>query len=277
MQKSFNTLAMSAAVLMLAGCAQNSGDDEKIIDKPDFHSASGIFDIEALEALGRVSEPVVSPDGSKILFGISYENLEENASNCDLYTMDTDGSNQQRITRSAKSENNAVWIDGGKRIAFIYPVDGKAQLWVMNADGSDRKAVSSVEEGISGFKFSPDQSKVVMIGNVKYARTAQDIYPDLPKATGRVVDDLMYKHWDEWVTEIPHPFIGDFDGNAVTNVFDIMADEPYEAPMKPFGPTAKLSSTFRARRQASNTPARPTATCMPTTSPQKRPAILPKA
>ena len=210
-------------------------DDEKIIDKPDFHSASGIFDIEALEALGRVSEPVVSPDGSKILFGISYENLEENASNRDLYTMDTDGSNQQRITRSAKSENNAVWIDGGKRIAFIYPVDGKAQLWVMNADGSDRKAVSSVEGGISGFKFSPDQSKVVMIGNVKYARTAQDIYPDLPKATGRVVDDLMYKHWDEWVTEIPHPFIGDFDGNAVTNVFDIMADEPYEAPMKPFG------------------------------------------
>ena len=235
MQKSFNTLAMSAAVLMLAGCAQNSGDDEKIIDKPDFHSASGIFDIEALEALGRVSEPVVSPDGSKILFGISYENLEENASNRDLYTMYTDGSNQQRITRSAKSENNAVWIDGGKRIAFIYPVDGKAQLWVMNADGSDRKAVSSVEGGISGFKFSPDQSKVVMIGNVKYARTAQDIYPDLPKATGRVVDDLMYKHWDEWVTEIPHPFIGDFDGNAVTNVFDIMADEPYEAPMKPFG------------------------------------------
>ena len=235
MQKSFNTLAMSAAVLMLAGCAQNSGDDEKIIDKPDFHSASGIFDIEALEALGRVGEPVVSPDGSKILFGISYENLEENASNRDLYTMDTDGSNQQRITRSAKSENNAVWIDGGKRIAFIYPVDGKAQLWVMNADGSDRKAVSSVEGGISGFKFSPDQSKVVMIGNVKYARTAQDIYPDLPKATGRVVDDLMYKHWDEWVTEIPHPFIGDFDGNAVTNVFDIMADEPYEAPMKPFG------------------------------------------
>ena len=235
MQKSFNTLAMSAAVLMLAGCAQNSSDDEKIIDKPDFHSASGIFDIEALEALGRVSEPVVSPDGSKILFGISYENLEENASNRDLYTMDTDGSNQQRITRSAKSENNAVWIDGGKRIAFIYPVDGKAQLWVMNADGSDRKAVSSVEGGISGFKFSPDQSKIVMIGNVKYARTAQDIYPDLPKATGRVVDDLMYKHWDEWVTEIPHPFIGDFDGNAVTNVFDIMADEPYEAPMKPFG------------------------------------------
>ena len=227
---------MGASVLMLASCAGGgSGEDEKIIDRTDFKSASGIFDIDALEALGRVTEPVASPDGSKILFGISYESVEENTSNRDLYVIDADGNNQQRITRTAKSESNAVWIDGGKRIAFIYPVDGKGQLWVMNADGSDRKAASSVENGITGFKFSPDGKKVVMIGNVKYARTAQDIYPDLPKATGRVVDDLMYKHWDEWVTEIPHPFIADFDGAAVSNVEDIMADEPFEAPMKPFG------------------------------------------
>ncbi|MDE5554572.1 MAG: peptidase S9, partial [Muribaculaceae bacterium] len=212
-----------------------SGEDEKIIDRPDFKSESGIFDIDALEALGRVTEPVVSPDGTKILFGISYESVEQNTSNRDLYVIGTDGTNQERITHTAKSENNAVWIDGGKRIAFIYPVEGKGQLWVMNADGSDRKVASNVENGISGFKFSPDGKKVVMIGNVKYARTAQDIYPDLPKATGRVVDDLMYKHWDEWVTEIPHPFIADFDGSTVSNVEDIMADEPYEAPMKPFG------------------------------------------
>ena len=192
---------MGAGALMLASCAGGTaGDDEKIIDRPDFTSKTGIFDIEALEALGRVSEPVVSPDGTKILFGVSYESVEENTSNRDLYVMDADGSNQQRITRSAKSENNAVWIDGGQKIAFLYPVDGKGQLWVMNADGTDRKAISSVENGISGFKFSPDEKKVVMIGNVKYARTAQDIYPDLPKATGRVVDDLLYKHWDEWVT-----------------------------------------------------------------------------
>ena len=76
---------------------------------------------------------------------------------------------------------------------------------------------------------------MVVIGNVKYARNAADIYPDLPKATGRVVDDLMYKHWDEWVTEIPHPFVGSFDGTKVAGLKDIMADEPFEAPMKPFG------------------------------------------
>jgi len=229
-------IAMSTALMMACACSGPDKADEKIIDKPEFKSENGLFDIAALEALGRVSGPVVSPDKSKILFSISYESVEENASNADLYVMNADGSDQQRITRTPKSEGNAVWINGGKQIAFIYPHDGTPQMWVMDADGSNRKVVSSVEKGVNGFVVSPDGKKVLIISNIKFARTAEDIYPDLPKATGRVIDDLMYKHWDEWVTEIPHPFIGDFDGSAVTNLTDIMADEPmFEAPMKPFG------------------------------------------
>lgn len=230
-----NVLMISTA-LAAGGCAGSGSDsDGAIIDKPDFKPEGGQYTIDALEALGRVSEPKISPDGTKVLYGVSYESVEQNKSNLDLYVMNTDGSDVQRITKTAESENGYTWIDGGKKIAFINPVDGKPQLWVMNADGSGRKAVSNVESGIQGFLFSPDEKKVVMIGSVKYSRTAEDVYPDLPKATGRLIDDLMYKHWDEWVTEIPHPLIGDFDGSSVDNVTDIMQDEPYEAPMKPFG------------------------------------------
>lgn len=226
---------MITSALMLGACSSGDTSDAKIIDKPDFTPTDRQYTIEALEALGRVSAPSVSPDGKKILYGVSYESVEENKSNLDLYVMNADGSDNQRLTKTADSENGAVWINNGEQIAFLNPVDGKSQLWVMNADGSGRKAVSKVENGIQGFLFSPDGKKVVMIGTVKYGRNSVDVYPDLPKANARIVDDLMYKHWDEWVTEIPHPFIGDFDGNEVTNVIDIMADEPYEAPMKPFG------------------------------------------
>jgi hypothetical protein len=45
----------------------------------------------------------------------------------------------------------------------------------------------------------------------------------------------MYRHWDEWVETIPHPFLVDYDGKKVTNKRDILAGEPYECPMKPFG------------------------------------------
>ena len=233
-------IAMTAGVLLLATAAQAAETADTagnpLIEIPAFHSASAIFDIEALEALGRVSSPQVSPDGKRVLFGISYENVELNRSNNDLYVMNIDGSGLTRITATEKSENGAVWFEGGAKIAFMSAdADGKPQLWIMNADGSGRTQASEVEGGINGFLFSPDEKKVVLIGNVKYSRNAADIYPDLPKATGRVVDDLMYKHWDEWVTEIPHPFIGSFDGSKVCDLTDILGDEPYEAPMKPFG------------------------------------------
>ncbi len=222
---------------MLTACSQGQSDSEGIIDRPDFHSSTGVFDIDALEALGRVGGQEVSPDGTKILYGVSYESLEENASNRDLYVMDIDGKNPTRITSTPKSESSAVWIDGGKRIAFLYPDDNKTpQLWVMNADGSARTKVTDLEKGLEGFLFSPDQSKVLLISTVKYAQKAEDIYPDLPKATGRVIDDLMYKHWDQWVEEIPHPFIADFANDKIDNITDILADEPdYESPMRPFG------------------------------------------
>ena len=215
---------MSAASLAAAGADNAAG-------------ATGQFTIDVIEQLGRVSAPAVSPDGQKVLFGVSYENLAENNSNNDLYIVDIDAESAPvRITETPKSEGGAVWFDGGRRIAFLYPDgDGKTQMWTMNADGSDRVQASAHEGGIDGFVLSPDETKVVVIGHVKYARTAADVYPDLPKATGRIIDDLMYKHWDEWVTEIPHPFIGTFDGRTVSELTDIMADEPFEAPMKPFG------------------------------------------
>lgn len=231
-------LIMSATALMLNAMAPTAtlAEETDIIDRPDFKSATGIFDIDALEALGRVSEPRVSPDGKRVLFGVSYESVPQNKSNRDLYVMNIDGTGVTRITKTAQSENSAVWIDNGTRIAFVYAEKGSSpQLWVMNADGTERHAATNIEGGIEGFLFSPDQSKVVLISTVKYNRTAADIYPDLPKATGRVIDDLMYKHWDTWVTEIPHPFIGSFDGQTVTDLKDIMEGEPYEAPMRPFG------------------------------------------
>lgn len=221
---------------LLATSCQTNESSKKMIDKPDFTPENGQYTIEALEAFGRVSSPVVSPDNSKILFGVSYESVEENRSNQDLYVMNLDGSEVKRLTKTPGSESQAVWIDEGKKIAYVASGKEKTpQIWVMNADGSNAKQISDLENGVSGFLFSPDEKHILMIGSVKYTETAADVYPDLSKATGRIIDDLMYKHWDEWVTEIPHPFIGEFDGDKIEDVVDIMQDEPFEAPMKPFG------------------------------------------
>ena len=51
----------------------------------------------------------------------------------------------------------------------------------------------------------------------------------------------MYKHWDEWVTTVPHPFVADFDGESISNPVDVMEGELFESPMKPFGGIEQLA------------------------------------
>ena len=234
--KIISSIAMTVAMMATTSCSSDK-EEANIIDRPtDVKIENRQYSIDVLEALGRVSGPAVSPDGKKVLYNVSYESVEQNKSNNDLYVKNIDGTDSVRLTKTAKSEGGAAWIENGEKIAFLYADEaGVPQLWVMNADGSGRKCVSSLENGVEGFKFSPDSKKVVLVSSVKYSREAKDVYSDLPEATGRIIDDLMYKHWDQWTKDIPHPFVGDFTGDKVENVEDIMASEPYECPMRPFG------------------------------------------
>lgn len=242
----FNKLHIMASMLALLGAVacDNASDNAPLIEKPQVTVENGQFTPELLNSLGRVADPKVSPDGKKILYGVSYESIEQNKGNRELWVMDADGKNPTRITQTKNSEGNAVWFNGGKQIAFTYrDGDQKTQLWIMDADGSGRKCVSDLEEGVDGFVLSPDEKRIVLISQVKWAKTSQDLHPDMDKSSARIIDDLMYKHWDEWVSTIPHPFVADFDGNKVTNVKDILHDEPYESPMKPWGGVESLAWT----------------------------------
>lgn len=238
-------LTIMAAMLAtgLTACDKGEGD-APIIERPDVKVENGHMTPEILNAMGRVSDPQLSPDGKQVLYGVGFVSVEQNKSNTELWVMNIDGSEPQRLTTTANSESNARWIDGGKKIAFIYKdtkEGAKPQLWVMDADGSGRKQVSELENGVEGFVFSPDEKRVVLISQVKYGQTPQDYYPDLDKANARIIDDLMYKHWDEWVTTIPHPFVAAFDGSKVSDVKDMLEGEPYESPMKPWGGVESLA------------------------------------
>ncbi|HOE94245.1 MAG TPA: peptidase S9, partial [Candidatus Cryptobacteroides sp.] len=80
---------------------------------------------EILLALGRLSDPQLSPDAGKILFGVSYQSIEKNKSCRNLFLCNTDGSGRVQLTRYAKSVNCARWSNDGKSIYFVQ--DG--QIW----------------------------------------------------------------------------------------------------------------------------------------------------
>ncbi|MEG1615691.1 MAG: S9 family peptidase [Bacteroidales bacterium] len=243
--KSIETLMM-AATLTLAGCSSGTTLPEEkkdIIGKSDIKIENGLMTAEVLQSFGRVGGVAVSPDQQKILYGVTYVSVPQNKSNRELFVMNVDGSDNKMITSTEKSESNAVWIDGGKRIAFLTAESGTPQMWVMNADGSDRKQVSNYEGGIGGFVLSPNEKRVIFFADIKNGQQVKDLWPDLDKATGAIYDDVMYKHWDEWVKTVPHPYVADFTGNGWENITDIMPGEPFECPMKPFGGTESFAWT----------------------------------
>lgn len=233
MNKTIVSMLISSSVL-LSACTQEKTQNEEatpLVTRPEIKVANGLMSPEVLYGLARISDAKLSPDGTKILYGVTFISVEQNKGNRELFTMDIDGSNKKQITQTPQSEQNAIWINQGKEIAFL----SDAQLWIMNPDGTNRRQASQVKNGINGFLLSPDESKLLFFSDIKYGNRASDLYPDLPKATGRIVNDLMYKHWDEWVETIPHPFIAPFDGQTAGDAVDIMEGEPYECPMKPYG------------------------------------------
>lgn len=232
-------LLMGTMILpFIASCEKSEGEQQKIIEKPNIEVKNGMLTPEILEAFGRVSQATPSPDGTEIIFTLSYEDIQENKSNAEIYKISAEGGEMTRLTKTAASETNIRWIEEGKKIAFLRKDEdlNSVQIYVMNSDGSDVKRVSDVKEGIECFEISPNGEKIIYASPIKdFNQNDEDLFKDLPKTTGRVVDDLMYKHWDEWVTEIPHPFVADFSLEGIKNSKDIMEGEPYECPMRPFG------------------------------------------
>ena len=222
-----------AMALTAVSCSNSS--DSPVIGRQYPEIKDNRMSPEVLWAMGRVGGVQVSPDGKRVLYSVSYYSVEQDKSNSDLFMMNTDGTGKYQITDTEFREVAAKWFKGGEKIAYLSSKSGSMQLWIMDADGTDKERVTDVEGGISDFAISPDESKLLYIADVKYGQRTVDLHPDLPKTSGIIVDDLMYKHWDEWKQSVPHPFVADFNGKKIKNVKDILEGEPYESPMKPFG------------------------------------------
>src|SRR5690554_3791795 len=220
---------------------KTSKDMGEIIGKVNPVIENEIMSPEVLYSFGRIGDVAVSPDRSRFIYQVTYVSIPLNKTNSELFVMNSDGTGKKQLTITNNRESNPVWINDGNKIAFLGNETGTSQIWSMNPDGGGMTQISNIDGGINGFSFSPDGKKVLFVKDVKSIETAPDRYTDLPQASGRIVDDLMYKHWDHWVESVPHPFIADLNGSSLSNIKDIMEGELYESPLAPFGGMEQLA------------------------------------
>lgn len=224
-------------LIMLTSCNQNPSVEVGKGFTPEIPELNSTrLTPEVLWMLGRINGETVSPDQRKVLFALKYYKVDEDKGYTDLYVYDIASSETTRITNTKENEGGSVWRPDGAKIGFLSKESGSSQLWEMEPDGTNRKQISFIEDGITGFKYSPDGSKLVFTKKVKLDQTVNDTYPDLPKATARIETDIMYRHWDSWDDfKYSHLFIAAYNESGIHDAADIMEGERFDAPTEPFG------------------------------------------
>ncbi|MDR2510905.1 MAG: hypothetical protein LBC89_00250, partial [Bacteroidales bacterium] len=214
---------------LLFSCKNNN---EHIISKPEIGKIPDEkLTAEILWSFGRLGEFAVSPDEKTIAYTITYYDIAENKGNTEIYLMDINGSNKRQLTKTAKSEYNIAWLTD-KILIYLY--SGKLYKKEIHQDNAEEIVGA---EGLEGFKISPDGKKILFAKCVpaNFSKAEPQLFEGLDKTTGRIIEDLAYRHWDGWVDEIPHLFVADFDLKGIANEKDLLEGQMFEAPSRPWG------------------------------------------
>ena len=229
---------MAAGLLCLTACQPKQSAD-KPVGKPEVAVDNGRFTPEVMWSLGVMSEYAVSPDGSLVLYTLRYTDREQNKINAELYVMPTAGGDATQLTSTAASEFNPVWYND-ETIMFCRG----DEILSMNVKTKKESQVAQCERGFEGFKVAPDGQSLVYISTIPVERPdhLNKLYAGLDQTTGRINENLMYRHWDNWVDEIPQIFYVPMEnGKALMDKVVGIIDSTFESPMRPWGGTEQYN------------------------------------
>jgi len=234
--------AAVALTLGLVACTSNEMKPQKgYIGPSGLEIADGHMTPEFLLSLGRLSDPQLSPDGKTILYGVSYTDIAQNRSVRNLFTIPVMGGEPTQLTMDGKSISSARWSNDGNAIFFLQG----GQLYkaaYKNGRLGKRTQLTDVEKGIDDYLLSPDQDQILYVSAVHSAvEVPSDTDPLLDKAEAYATEDLMYRHWDHWRTEISHTFLATLVNGVVKEGMDILDGELFELPNGPFSDIADLA------------------------------------
>ena len=196
---------MAVMALVGASCRNNgermdaNGEGKAPITKPQITIEGDRLTPEGLWAMGRIGGVQADIETGLLAYTVRYYSVEENRSTgwirvCNPF--------EDMTVCDEFVGYEPAWFGCSGWLAYLRG----GQLY-LRRDKEEVKVEGA--EDVEGFLLSPMRDKIILIKEVKRTdvQSTKDKYPDLPLASGRVYDDLMYKHWDEWVETIPQPFV----------------------------------------------------------------------
>ena len=190
------------------------------------------------------TNPVISPDGSVVVFPIKEINEEANSYKSALYKKDLSKEGYQKFTEGKSMDFNPKWSSDGKLIAFLSTRSGSSQLYVISSNGGESTQITNFSASIVDFEWSSDNKKFLVIVDVSEEDIDLIINPQKPpsfilqpeeseayKTTKKMKKDLQtdpriitegyYREGTKYRDgKFPQPFIVDFifpDNSVVEN------------------------------------------------------------
>lgn len=227
---------------------------------------------ELLWKLGRVGQAQLSPDGQLLIYTVTRYDLDANSGKTDLVLQTL----PKRLAKACENSEQEVaafetplaklkrtktllsgiqglssidWIErpDGAKIVYLAPTEDDeeptTQAWMLDPEEDEPQQITDVEGGISNLKVSPTGDKIAFTTDVKLDPTVNELYSDLPKADARIIDSLMYRHWNAWHDDAySHVWVASLDeeGKAEDPV-DLMKGLKADCPLPPFGGTEQFA------------------------------------
>lgn len=183
---------------------------------------------EVLWKLGRLGQAVVSPDGSQVLYEVTRFNMQQNAGQTDIFLQPLAGGPARRIVEDATAPS---WLPNGGRIAFLR----NGQLCYAQPDGSQQEVATHFSLPVECYWFAPQGDKLLYASYVSVDTTTLMRYPKMERANVRIIDSLMYRHWNYWEDgSYLHLFLAEVSKGEQQQGKDLMPGEPWDAPMAPY-------------------------------------------
>lgn len=173
----------------------------------DVEAARGL-DVRDLQKLDRVSSPVLSPDGARVVFARREIGEDLGKASTGLWIRDLrtrDLAPPKRLTPEGWSVNSPSFSADGKSVYFLSAKGGSQQLYSIPVAGGEPRQLTRYPLDIGSYKVSPDGKRIAVSMDV-FADCGADLdctvsrldQREKSKASGVVYDQLFVRHWDTW-------------------------------------------------------------------------------
>ena len=215
---------------------------------PSLAAGRGL-DVRDLQKLDRVSSPVLSPDGSTVVFAKRIVDADVVKASSSLWVrnlLTRDMAPPKRLTPEGWNVNSPSFSPDGKTVYFLSAKSGTQQLYAMPLVGGAPRQLTAFALDVASYKVSPDGTRVLFSTDTfadckaDFACTKKRLDDTAAKkSSGVVYDGLFVRHWDTWAdgrrSRLFVAALPEGKAKPVASATSLTDRLDGDAPSKPFG------------------------------------------